>query len=155
MLTCFSAALNILAQDDPEYRMEIGVGAGLSGYLGDFNGNLTKNLQPMATVLGRYVFNPYTAIRMNVSYGKMKGSSKGIQTYYPAFASTPYEFNNTIYTCTNIIANLSNMLEPLIPEKTERIRKYLKLDKAKWEIITIDKEIDVSNSMEILFERIK
>jgi hypothetical protein len=97
MLTCFSAALNILAQDDPEYRMEIGVGAGLSGYLGDFNGNLTKNLQPMATVLGRYVFNPYTAIRMNVSYGKMKGSSKGIQTYYPAFASTPYEFNNTIY----------------------------------------------------------
>lgn len=65
------------------------------------------------------------------------------------------EFNNTIYTCTNIIANLSNMLEPLIPEKTERIRKYLKLDKAKWEMITIDKDIDVSNSMEILFERIK
>lgn len=65
------------------------------------------------------------------------------------------EFNNTIYTCTNIIANLSNMLEPLIPEKTERIRKYLKLDKAKWEIIMIDKEIDVSNSMGILFERIK
>ena len=65
------------------------------------------------------------------------------------------EFNNTIYTCTNIIANLSNMLEPLISEKTERIRKYLKLDKAKWEIITIDKDIDVSNSMGILFERIK
>ena len=65
------------------------------------------------------------------------------------------EFNNTIYTCTNIIANLSNMLEPLIPEKTERIRKYLKLDKAKWEIINIDKDIDVSNNMEILFERIK
>lgn len=65
------------------------------------------------------------------------------------------EFNNTIYTCTNIIANLSNMLEPLIPEKTERIRKYLKLDKAKWEFINIDKDIDVSNNMEILFERIK
>ena len=80
MLICLSTASTIQAQDDPEYRMEIGVGAGLSGYLGDFNGNLTKNLQPMATVLGRYVFNP-----------------KGIQTYYPAFASTPYEFNNTIY----------------------------------------------------------
>ena len=65
------------------------------------------------------------------------------------------EFNNTIYTCTNIIANLTNILEPLIPEKTEKIRKYLKLDKAKWEIITIDKDIDVSNSMEILFGRIK
>ena len=47
------------------------------------------------------------------------------------------------------------MLEPLIPEKAERIRKYLKLDKAKWEITNIDKDIDVSNNMEILFERIK
>lgn len=31
------------AQEDPEYRMEIGVGGGLMGYLGDFNGNLTKD----------------------------------------------------------------------------------------------------------------
>ena len=65
------------------------------------------------------------------------------------------EFNNTIYTCINIIANLINMLEPLIPNKTEKLRKYLKLDKAKWEMITIEKDIDVSNNMEILFERIK
>lgn len=72
-----------------------------------------------------------------------------------AYKENIEEFNNTIYTCTNIIANLTNILEPLIPEKTERIRKYLKLDKAKWEIITIDKDIDVSNSMEILFGRIK
>ena len=75
MLTCFSAALNILAQDDPEYRMEIGVGAGLSGYLGDFNGNLTKNFQPMATILGRYVLNPYTAIRRNLTIQYMMYAS--------------------------------------------------------------------------------
>ena len=97
MLIFLPAAMNLHAQDDPEYRMEIGAGAGLSGYLGDFNSNLVKNLQPMATILGRYILNPYMALRMNVSYGKMKGSSKGIKTYYPAYASTPYEFNNAIY----------------------------------------------------------
>lgn len=97
MLIFLPAAMNLHAQDDPEYRMEIGAGAGLSGYLGDFNSNLAKNLQPMATILGRYILNPYMALRMNVSYGKMKGSSKGIKTYYPAYATTPYEFNNAIY----------------------------------------------------------
>lgn len=47
------------AQDDTEYRMEVGVGGGLMGYLGDFNGNLTKDLQPMGSLVGRYNFNPY------------------------------------------------------------------------------------------------
>ena len=69
---------NLKAQDDPQYRMEIGGGVGLMGYLGDFNGNLTKDLQPMATVLARYVFNPYMALKMNVSYGTMKGSSADV-----------------------------------------------------------------------------
>ena len=59
---------NLKAQDDPQYRMEIGGGVGLMGYLGDFNGNLTKDLQPMATVLARYVFNPYMALKMNVEF---------------------------------------------------------------------------------------
>ena len=97
MLISLCATINIQAQDDPEYRMEIGAGARLTGYLGDFNNNLTHNLQPMLTVLGRYVMNPYMALRMNVSYGKMKGSSKGLRTYYPAYATSPYEFNNAIY----------------------------------------------------------
>ena len=68
------------AQDDPQYRMEIGGGVGMMGYLGDFNGNLTKDLQPMATVLARYIFNPYMALKMNVSYGTMKGSSADVET---------------------------------------------------------------------------
>ncbi len=85
------------AQDDPEYRMEIGVGAGLNGYLGDFNSNITKDLQPMASVIARYVLNPYMGLRMNVSYGTMKGSSADVETYYPDYATMPYTFKNTLY----------------------------------------------------------
>ncbi len=82
------------AQDDPQYRMEIGGGVGMMGYLGDFNGNLTKDLQPMATVLARYILNPYMALKMNVSYGTLKGSSADAETYYPDYADTPYTFSN-------------------------------------------------------------
>ncbi|MGI6242711.1 MAG: DUF6089 family protein [Prevotella sp.] len=91
------AVTPLSAQDDPEYRMEIGVGAGVIGYLGDFNGNLTKDLHPMASVLARYVFNPYMGLRMNVSYGTLKGTSADVETSYPDYAETPYTFDNPLY----------------------------------------------------------
>lgn len=84
------------AQTDDMYRMEIGAGVGLSGYLGDFNGKLTQDLQPMGSILGRYIFNPYSDIKMNISYGKLKGTSKDNPTYYPDYTEKPYEFNNTL-----------------------------------------------------------
>lgn len=90
------AVLPVRAQDEPEYRMEIGAGIGMMDYLGDFNGSLTKDLQPMGTVLVRYNFNPYMGMRMNASFGKMKGKSADEKTYYPKFASQPYEFNNSL-----------------------------------------------------------
>ncbi len=85
------------AQDDPEYRLEVGAGVGMTGYLGDFNGNLTKNLQPMVSLSGRYVFNPWMALRLNLGYGKMKGSSSDVDTYYPDYAEEAYKFDNTLY----------------------------------------------------------
>ncbi len=85
------------AQDDPEYRMEIGAGVGMMGYLGDFNGKLTKDLQPMASLMARRVFNPYSALRLNIGMGKMKGTSADAETYYPDYAETPYEFDNSLY----------------------------------------------------------
>ncbi len=84
------------AQDEPEYRMEIGAGIGTMGYLGDFNSSLTKAHQPMGTILARYNFNPYIGIKMNASFGKIKGKSSDDPTYYPRFASRPYEFNNSL-----------------------------------------------------------
>ena len=85
------------AQDDSEYRLEVGVGAGAMGYLGDFNGSLTKDLQPAVSLTGRYVFNPYMALRINVAKGTMKGSSADVETYYPDMADQPYSFNNSLY----------------------------------------------------------
>ena len=97
LLVFVVAATGLRAQDDDEYRMEIGVGAGLAGYLGDFNGTLTKDLQPAATILAKRVINPWTAVRFSFGWQKMKGSSADVETYFPDYGETPYEFNNNLY----------------------------------------------------------
>ena len=91
-----TAVANVRAQEQPEYLMEIGAGGGVVGYLGDFNGNITKNLQPAATIVGRYNINSYMAVKLQLAYGKMKGSSEKVKTYYPDYSDKTYTFSNPI-----------------------------------------------------------
>ena len=88
--------LTARAQGNVEYRAEIGAGAGLVNYLGDFNGSLTGEMQPMGSVVARWLFNPYMGSRLNLSFGKLKGSSKGVETYYPDFVENAYDFSHTL-----------------------------------------------------------
>ena len=85
-----------LAQSDYQYRMEIGAGVGVVTYQGDLGGSLTKNMQPMASVVLRRVFNPYMALKFSAAYGKLKGSSADSNTYYPDYAASQYRFNKTL-----------------------------------------------------------
>ena len=89
-------AMRAAAQEDPEYRAEIGAGAGLMTYLGDFNGSLTKGMQPAYSLVGRYKFNPRMAVAMTVSYGKLKGSSADVETWYPGMDAAPADFSSTL-----------------------------------------------------------
>ena len=91
-----ATALPASAQSDYEYRMEIGAGVGLVAYEGDFNGNITHGMQPMASAVLRRTFNPYMALRSAAASGKLKGSSKNVKTYMPEYVDTPYEFANSL-----------------------------------------------------------
>ena len=91
-----ATALPASAQSDYEYRMEIGAGVGLVAYEGDFNGNITHGMQPMASAVLRRTFNPYMALLFAAAYGKLKGSSKNVKTYMPEYVDTPYEFANSL-----------------------------------------------------------
>ena len=62
-------------------------------------------------------------------------------------------FNKTIYNCTVIIANLSNLFEPFMPTACSKIRQYLNLGKPEWKYISIDDNIKLDN-IEPLFSRI-
>ena len=64
------------------------------------------------------------------------------------------KFNNTIYTCSTIIANLSNLYEPFMPKSSNKVRKLLNIDKCTWDYIEAPKRYKL-NGIEPLFERIK
>lgn len=98
LLAVFLLPQDARAQDDPQYRMEIGAGVGAMAYVGDLNGNILKNMQPMGAIVGRYNFDPYKDLRLNIGLGKIKGSSANVETYYPDYAEAeqPYEFSHSL-----------------------------------------------------------
>ena len=86
----------VRAQDDPQYRMEIGAGVGVMTYEGDFNGNVLSDMQPAGFLVGRYNFDPYKDLKLSMGFGKIKGSSANVDTFYPDYAENPYSFNSTL-----------------------------------------------------------
>ena len=96
LLLMLAVMLNMKAQTDDEYLMEIGGGVGFLGYLGDYNNVLTRDLQPMATLLVRRNLNPYMGLRLAASFGKLKGDERDVKTVYPSTGVTPYSFSRTL-----------------------------------------------------------
>lgn len=95
LITALSFVLQTtMAQDEPEYRIELGVGAGLVTYTGDFNGNLLKGMQPWGALTGKYRLNPRMALALNIGTGKIKGSTDDADTWYPI--EERYEFNHQL-----------------------------------------------------------
>lgn len=96
LLLMLAAMLNMNAQTDDEYLMEIGGGVGFLGYLGDYNNVFTRDLQPMATLLVRRNLSPYMGLRLAASFGKLKGDERDVKTIYPSTGVTPYSFSRTL-----------------------------------------------------------
>lgn len=96
LLTSLFMAVAVIAasaQEDPEYRLELGAGAGLMTYVGDYNSNLLKGMQPWVAAVAKYRFNPRSAVALNIGTGKVKGSSDNVKTWYPA---DRYEFSHSL-----------------------------------------------------------
>jgi methionyl-tRNA synthetase len=62
------------------------------------------------------------------------------------------ECMNTIYTCVQIIANLSNLLSPFLPFSADRIREFLSIEESKWAYI--ETTVVSIKDIEVLFGRI-
>jgi len=82
LLLVLNFPLAVCAQDDPEYRVEIGASIGTVTYLGDYNENILKGMQPMGAVSAKYKMNPRMSMGLTIGYGKLKGSDEG-DTWYP------------------------------------------------------------------------
>ena len=62
------------------------------------------------------------------------------------------KFNDIMYTCVNMIANISNIIEPFMPESAAKIRKYLSVEKATWNYIEVKPNLPLNN-IEVLFTK--
>ena len=93
LIVAYCPLISASAQEEPEYRLEIGAGAGTVTYLGDFNGNLTKEMQPWGAVMAKYRMNPRMSVGLTVGFGKLKGSIKNADTWYP---NTYEDFSNSV-----------------------------------------------------------
>ncbi len=81
---------------DEEYRMELGARLGGIAYMGDANyQNPLKNMRVSAGVVGRYIFNPYMAIKCDLGMGKISGDTRTIDNTFPQ--GQEVEFERTIY----------------------------------------------------------
>ena len=62
------------------------------------------------------------------------------------------KFNDIIYTCTVAIANISILIEPFMPNVSNKIKEYLKIDNNKWEFIYNINQSSLEN-IQPLFEK--
>ena len=63
------------------------------------------------------------------------------------------DFNNTTYNCTYMIANISNLIRPILPGASDKIKEMLGLPEYKWGEQTIEGDYKI-NSIGILYDRI-
>ncbi len=96
LICLWFAAIPAMAQEEPEYRLELGAGAGLMTYIGDFNGNPLKGIRPGATLVAKYKPNPRMAWALNLGYGSLKGSSSKTSTWYPDLKEHVADFSSSL-----------------------------------------------------------
>lgn len=88
------------AQED--YRFDIGLGVGMTGYLGDANNsNLWRNPSWNAEVLFRYIMNPRFNFKTNFYIGQLSGNSAQMTDVFPdhqayKFSTMFYELGETV-----------------------------------------------------------
>ena len=63
------------------------------------------------------------------------------------------DFNDTTYTCLYMIANLANLIEPVLPNASAKLKKMLKLNPYKWKEEIITGNYKISN-VEVLYNRL-
>jgi methionyl-tRNA synthetase len=65
----------------------------------------------------------------------------------------PSECSATLYTCVQIIANLSNILTPFLPFSCDKIRLFLNIPQLDWRYIEVPPQTNLQ-APEVLFEKI-
>ena len=64
-------------------------------------------------------------------------------------------FNDTTYTCIYMIANMSNMIAPILPHASQKIKEMLSLSKCNWKETKISGDFKINNLQYYMIELMK
>lgn len=81
----------VMAQEEQEYNMELGVMGGGSFYMGDANvTNPFGNPAPCLALLARYNINPHMVVKGDLAMGRVVGTTVGQANRYPGGAEADF-----------------------------------------------------------------
>ena len=117
-----SGSIGALSQDFVEsYRYDIGVGLGMSGYLGDANeSNLFKHPGFAANAGVRYLFDSRWAAKAQLSMATISGNTAEFDNVLPGNAQ--YDFKSTVYDLC--VKGEANFFAYGIGETYKRLRRW-------------------------------
>lgn len=117
-----SGSMGALSQDFVEsYRYDIGVGLGMSGYLGDANeSNLFKHPGFSANAGVRYLFDSRWAAKAQLSMATISGNTAEFDNVLPGNAQ--YDFKSTVYDLC--VKGEANFFAYGIGETYKRLRRW-------------------------------
>ena len=106
LLFCFEAN----AEEEVEYKMDMGAALGGCFYMGDANGVPFANLSPMGAFTARRIFNARMAVKANLAFGHIHGTTDG---FLPAdaYSETPEGGNPTQVKFSRNIMDLGIQFE--------------------------------------------
>jgi len=112
ILSLLTINASILAQDDADFRMEVGGSIGTSYYLGDVNTKLYHHVGPGIGVLWRYLFDSRNDLKTTLTLGHVSGNSDVSIDYYPANVNSKGVSTSPInYSFSSQVVDLSCVYE--------------------------------------------
>jgi methionyl-tRNA synthetase len=117
--------------------------------------DIRSQLSRLYEQVGRLVEEGKFKEALELVFAYVRSSNKYFDERKPwaELKSDPSSCSTTLYTCIQIIANLSNLLEPFLPFSSERIRSYLGLGEPGWEYTQVLPAKPLP-APDILFQRI-
>ncbi len=109
----------------------------------------------------------YKNIGENIEEGNLKSAIERIFTFIRSInkyfdEEMPWitikqdnkQCENTIYNCLYAIVNLANLLNPFLPESSEKIKSWFYCEENRWKEIQLNSGVNISD-FHVLFERLE
>ena len=123
------------------------------------NGNIDDSIVELTNktykLAGTYFENGEFKNALNTILDYISAANKYYDLKQPwiAVKENINDFNDITYTCTYMMANMANMIYPIMPDTANSIKKMLGLDNCIWHEQQISGDIKI-NDLVLLFERI-